>query len=128
MRTHTHTHMYIARILQQVLAGSQNTKDSENFLLSYLIYCQIWLNLLVNAATSVQIQRKHQIDTKATQRCSTQIDEPSTIRDFIFIFIFHFCDIKNLGFFFTQKITKNSWNHTREIFILKKKTKNFPTF
>jgi hypothetical protein len=24
---------------------------------------------IVNAATSVQIQRKHQIDTKATQRC-----------------------------------------------------------
>ncbi len=30
-RAHTHTHMYIARILQQVLAGSQNTKGFLKF-------------------------------------------------------------------------------------------------
>ncbi len=94
--------MYIARILQQVLASSQNTKGFLKFstFISGLLpnlakssceWSPVGLHkkklggkkkkackqasfmlgkpTIVNAATSVQIQRKHQIDTKATQRC-----------------------------------------------------------
>jgi len=36
------------RFLQQVPAGSQNTKDSKKKKLSYLVYSQICLNLLAD--------------------------------------------------------------------------------
>ncbi len=37
-----------AKFLQDIPAGNQNIKKVLNFLLSYLVYSQIWLNLFVD--------------------------------------------------------------------------------
>jgi hypothetical protein len=63
---------------------------------------------IVNAATSVQIQRKHQIDTKATQRCCStkMMNHPQSRILFYFIVSFTFLIKKNWDFISPKKLPK----------------------